>query len=387
MAAQDTRLSLKGIERVFGSRFLDGNKVDLVLGKDAFRHIMAALKGAKHSICLQFYIFRNDETGDALAETLKQKAADGAKVYILYDHLGSISTPRRFWDSLRESGVKIAASHTFIWRAPLRYSQRDHRKLLIIDGKLAFTGGLNIANEYLGPRFLGRKTRRDTWRDTGVIVEGPAAFKLMDSFRRAWATWAKEDMYIPEAGAVFEEGLPVLPIITQAGRVRRRMRNLLRHSIKLSNSEICLTTAYFIPGRRLVKDLARAVSRGVRIRLIIPGRSDVLAAHFAGRYYFSRLLKAGVEIFEYQERMLHAKTYVFDRIWSIVGSANLDHRSLWLNDEGNVGIFGEDFGNKMFRMFEDDLKSSVRIEPASWHRRPFREKLLEFIFSRFRRKL
>lgn len=406
-----TRLSREGIEKVYVGRlrkessrsgFLDGNTVKLLhsgtqnyseSGPETLKRILNAIYSARHTICLQFYIFRNDETGTTLAKALKAKASQGVSVYLIHDHLGSFSTPRPFWDDLRSAGIRVAASHPFSLKAPLSYEHRDHRKLIIIDSSAVFAGGLNIANEYLGSRARNIKP----WRDTGVFVHGPAAEKFMQSFRRSWHSWTKEKIPTPTARDtkdtrdkenMGQKGtLPVLPIITQRGRIRRRMRKLLRFSIRNADSDICLTTAYFIPGRRIIRELALAVSRGVRVRLLVPNVSDVISAHFAGRYFFSRLLKTGIEIYTYRDTMLHAKTYVFDQTWSIVGSANLDQRSMWLNDEGNVGIFDQGFGQEMAGVFKDDLKNSDRLFLNNWKQRPLWEKMLEWLFSRLRRRL
>ena len=389
MRAHGNGHTRKGIRKVFGSRFLDGNSVKLLKsGTVALASILKAVEQARQSICLQFYIYRNDEAGRVLSDALMKKAVEGVPVYILYDHLGSILTPRSLWKELRSADIHVAVTHPFRWNALRSYEHRDHRKLLIVDSRLAFTGGLNIANEYIGPR-------QDHWRDTGVIIEGPAARELYEHFRHAWDTWFKAYRHIPPPPEPTEPtkddtisgNLPVLPIVTQSGRIRRRMRNLFQHSIRNSRDEILLTTAYFFPGRRIVHALVNAAQRGVRVQLLMPARSDVTIAHYAGRHFFARLLKAGVEIHEYRGRMLHAKTYVFDSQWSIVGSANLDHRSFRLNDEGNVGILDKGFGASMKDMFHEDLKSSTSLEYNEWLKRPLWEKAMELICSRLRARL
>ncbi len=165
------------------------------------------------------------------------------------------------------------------------------------------------------------------------------------------------------------------------------MRNLLRHSTRQAGESVSLTTAYFIPSRRMVSLLERAVRRGVRVRLLVPGNSDVPAASYAGKAFFSRLLKAGVEIYTYRGEMLHAKTYLFDGIWSIIGSTNLDYQSLMYNDEGNVGILDSVFGSKMMEIFEEDLNNSDKIDLAAWQNRPLLERLGEHFFAFFTKRL
>lgn len=325
----------------------------------------------------------------ALSELLKQKNREGVKVYLLYDHFGSLGTPRKFWKAMSREGIRILASHPFKWTTPFHYVHRDHRKLIVIDSKQAFTGGLNIANEYSGFH-LRRRSRG--WRDTGILMEGPIVNELFDTFKKSWATWGGEEIVFQEANEkrqynIPENVLPALPIFVYSGKGRKRMRNLFRYSIDHAQESILLSTAYFIPSHRLIKRLERAVRRGVRVRLLVPGKSDVSAASYAGKAFFSRLLKAGIEIYIYLGEMLHAKTYLFDQCWSIIGSTNLDYQSLIYNDEGNIGILDVSFGSKMAGIFEEDLIHSAKIDEGTWRRRPFLEKLKEHFFALFRKRL
>lgn len=385
-----SRFTIRSIERVFKHKFSVATRVQLLWkGSDSFRIIFDAVGRAEKLICLQFYIFKNDETGTALSERLKQKSREGVKVYILYDHFGSFGTPRRFWKEMRQAGIQIRASHPFRWTAPLNYAQRDHRKLIVIDSKKAFTGGLNIANEYSGVHF---RRRSRGWRDTGVIVEGPIVNELLDTFKESWATWGGEEILPQEAceemgGNMPEDGIPALPIFAYSRAGRKRMRNLLRHNIDHAQTSILLTTAYFIPSRRLIERLEKSVKRGVKVKILVPGKSDVPAASYAGRAFFSRLLKAGIDLYTYRGEMLHAKTYLFDQCWSVIGSTNLDYQSFRYNDEGNVGILDVPFALQMTEVFEEDLKHSTRIDAASWRRRPFLERVKEHFFAIFRKRL
>lgn len=372
------------IEAIYRRPFIDGNSVELLVrGEQAFQRIFATIRSARKIICLQFYHFKNDDTGTELASILKEKVREDIPVYLLYDHLGSFGTPRSFWRDLREAGVNVRASHPFSPSAPFRYLHRDHSKVITVDGTSAFTGGLNIANQYRGFPFL----RRDSWRDTGIFMRGPVALALQKEFGHAWKLWKGDELpHMPEAPAI-EGGIPALPIFTRSNRGRRRMRKLLYYSINHASEEISLTTAYFVPSRRMVHTLELAVKRGVRVRLLVPGTSDVMPAHYVGRFFFSRLLRAGVEIYTYNGTMLHAKTYIFDRKWSIVGSANLDIRSIRWNDEGNVGILDNGFTRQMNDIFQNDMENSEKIRSEVWQKRPLYEKLLERFFSLFRLRL
>lgn len=384
------RFSTKSIERIFQGKFSSATHIQLLWkGKESFETIFHAIKEATQFVCLQFYIFKDDETGRALSQLLKEKSREGVKVYLLYDHFGSFGTPRSFWKEMSQAGVHIRASHPFKWTAPFHYVHRDHRKLIVIDSKKAFTGGLNIANEYSGWH-LRRRSRG--WRDTGIMIEGSIVKELFETFRKSWTIWrGKRTVFRQEVEAPRtkkEKGrIPVLPIFVYSRKGRKRMRNLLRHSIENAKATISLTTAYFIPGRRMIALLEDAVRRGVKVRLLVPGKSDVPAASYAGRAFFTRLLKSGIEIYTYRGEMLHAKTYVFDQHWSIVGSTNLDYQSLIYNDEGNIGILDVSFASKMIEIFEEDLKESLKIDLGKWYRRPFWEKLKEHLFALFRKRL
>jgi cardiolipin synthase len=358
-------------------------------GRESFQILFDAVSRAERFVCLQFYIIKDDDTGTTMSEVLRQKSREGTKVYILYDHFGSLGTPRNFWREMRRAGIEIRASHPFKWTAPFHYVHRDHRKLIVIDSKKAFTGGLNIANEYSGFH-LRRRSRG--WRDTGILVEGPIVNELFDTFKKSWAIWGGGKIIYHEAnekksGKIPKNSVPALPIFVYSGKGRKRMKSLLRYSIDHARTSILLTTAYFIPSRRLIERLEGAVRRGVKVRLLVPGESDIPAASYAGRSFFKRLLKAGIEIHTYLGEMLHAKTYLFDQCWSIVGSTNLDYQSLVYNDEGNIGILDASFGLKMAEIFEEDLKNSIKIEEETWRKRPFLEKIKEHFFALFRKRL
>ncbi len=384
------RFTIPSIEGIFKQKFSFATSVQLLWKeRDSFQTIFDTINRAEKLICLQFYIFKNDDTGIGLSELLRQKSRKGVKVYVLYDHFGSFGTPRSFWKEMRLEGIKIRASHPFKWTAPFHYVHRDHRKLIVVDSKRAFTGGLNIANEYSGFH-LRRRSRG--WRDTGILVEGPIVNELFGTFKKSWATWGGEKIFSrrdrEEAhGKIPEDGIPALPIFVYSRKGRKRMRNLLRYSIDHAQTRVLLTTAYFIPSRRLIEKLEMAVRRGVKVRLLVPGKSDIPAASYAGRAFFSRLLKSGIEIYTYLGEMLHAKTYLFDECWSIIGSTNLDYQSLGYNDEGNVGILDLPFASKMTWIFEEDLKNSVKIDEETWRKRPFLEKMKEHFFALFRKRL
>ncbi len=398
MAAELTEtFTAPSIEGIVKERFSTASHIRLLWkGRESFTTIFDAVRDAQRLICLEFYIFRNDETGCELAEILKQKSRNGVQVYLLYDHFGSIGTPRSFWEDMKKSGIRIAASHPFKWISPFHYVHRNHRKLIVIDTHKAFTGGLNIANEYSG---FHLRLKIKGWRDTGIMLEGPVVYELFKGFRKNWVAWSRDaagssgpeisqDEHLSGRGYGAEGfAIPVMPIFVNAAKGRRKMRRLLYYSINHARKNIALTTAYFTPSRRMVETLEQAVARGVRVRLLVPGITDVPPAAYAGRAFFTRLLKAGVEIYCYAGEMLHAKTSLFDECWGIIGSTNLDFQSLRYNDEGNVGILDLNVASKMNDLFEEDLKHSAKIDGEEWRRRPLQEKIKEYFFSFFRRRL
>lgn len=376
------------IERIFGSKFSNATNIKLLWkGEDSFNCIFETVKGAERFICLQFYIFRNDETGNELARILKQKSLEGVKVFILYDHFGSFGTPRSFWNDMKKVGINVRASRPFKFTRPFHYVHRDHRKLIIVDSLRAFTGGLNIGNEYSG---FHLKRKGLGWRDTGIMIEGPVVSEMFESFKKTWYVWGGDPIKIDDLRVyktVSDNGISALPIFVSSAKGRRRMRRLIYYSINHSQKSICLTTAYFVPSLRMLETLEEAVKRGVRVRILVPGISDVPIASYAGRAFFTRLLKAGVEIYMYAGEILHAKSYIFDESWSIIGSTNLDFQSFRYNDEGNVGILDVGFASKMLEIFEEDIRHSTRIYLEQWHKRPLREKIMENLFALFRRRL
>lgn len=379
------------IERLYGCPFIEGNSVTpLFNGKESFNAIFNGIEMAKSLICLQFYIFRNDETGTEMADLLKKRAKKGVQIYILYDHFGSLGTPGYFWNDLKSAGIKIRASRPFKWSSPFHYAHRDHRKLIIIDIVKAFTGGLNIANEYRG---FHLRLKGEGWRDTGILLEGPVVSGLFKTFHTAWQAWGGMPISLMDLPSLkysspqSNNGLSVIPIFASSAKGRRRMRMLLYYSINHAKESIILTTAYFTPSRRMLDSLEEAVNRGVTVKLLLSGRSDVPAAHYAGRAFYARLLRRGIKIYNYQGEVLHAKSYVFDGCWSVIGSANLDFQSLRWNDEGNVGILDKDFGKKMVNVFEKDLRNSIEIREDEWIKRPLSERIKERFFVLFRRRL
>jgi len=371
------------LEKVAQTSFLNRNSVQVLKeGHRAFEEVFRVVQEAERFICLDFYIFRDDETGWALAEALARKSREGVRVYLIFDHFGCLTTSGQLWKFLQSHGVEVLPFHPFQWKNPNLYFHRDHRKLVVIDGQVAFTGGLNVGDEYRG--YLRKKIAG--WRDTGVKVKGPIAGAMFEAFRKSWIEcrggWIEDSP--ADSGGEPGQNVAMLPLFSSSRKSMRILKQLLQFSVYSALKSIHLTMAYFIPTRKFLRVLMKAARRGVDVKIILPGQTDLRAVAYASRTYYKTLLREGVQIFHYQPRVLHAKTLVFDGHWSIVGSANLDPRSLNYNYECGVGMLDPGVGEEMERVFEHDLKDSVPVTEEDLSRWPLHERALGTFFSYFR---
>jgi len=297
------------------------------------------------------------------------------KVSLLYDYIGSFDTPGAYFRRLERGGVLCRAfnpppfSRGLAW-----FDRRDHRKIAVIDGSLAFAGGLNIGDEYTG---FG--DRPDRWRDVGVRLEGPTVGELRRLFCESWSGETGE---FPDGCGGRVDPTPagdarVLIVSGGPHHTRSRIRDAFRMAIAGATNSIRIITPYFVPGPRLIRALLRATRRGVRVQLVLPGRIDVPLVQLASRSSYAALLRGGVEIFEREETVLHAKVMLVDDCWAVVGSANLDQRSFHRNYEVNVIVDSHAFGEQVVEMFGEDLARSRRIDLAEHERRGWRVRLLE----------
>jgi cardiolipin synthase len=373
----------KTLENVGQTSFLTGNSIQVLKdGHLAFEEVFRAVEEAERFICLDFYIFRDDETGWGLAELLARKREKGVQVWLIYDHFGCLFTSSRFWKFLKSHGVEVLPFHPFRWTNPNLYFHRDHRKLVVIDGWVGFTGGLNVGDEYRG--YLRKKLAG--WRDTGVTVKGPIAGVMLDAFKKSWKECGGRaiEENLKSQGGRPEQNISMLPLFSSSRKSMRILRQMLQFSVHAAQKSIHFTMAYFIPTHKFLRVLLKAARRGVDVKIILPGQSDLRLVAYVSRTYYKTLLREGVKIFHYQPRVLHAKTMVFDGHWSIVGSANLDSRSLNYNYECGVGILDRAVGEEMERIFAQDLLDSGPITEGDLLRWPFHERVLGNFFSWFR---
>ncbi|MEN6488505.1 MAG: cardiolipin synthase [Smithella sp.] len=382
------------MQSVSGSILTTGNKVTLLVdGKATYAAMFEAIENAKDHINFETFIFEDDEVGRRFSDLLIRKSAEGVQVNLIYDSFGSMNTPAAFFQRLRDGGVLVLEFNPFNpWKVlkgkKWELSNRDHRKILVVDGAIAFTGGVNVSGVYSGSsanrsRSEKREKKDEPWRDTHVRIEGPAAAQLQWLFMNTWERQKgpilPRRIYYPEVKQIAKTMVRVVG--STPGGTNRLIFMMYMSAITHAENSIYLTTPYFVPDDQMLKALTMAAARGVNVKILLPGYSDSALVFYASRYYYDRLLKAGVELYERRGGMLHAKTAVIDNVWSTIGSNNLDTQSFLTNDEANAVMLGRDFADNMRAMFERDLKESDRITLEEWERRSLDNHLKEW-FSR-----
>ena len=396
-------------------------------GEEAFRVIGEAIVAAREEIFVETYILRDDRIGVWLLQILRDAVERGVRVYVLADGAGSFGTARKYWEKLEAAGIVVRLFHPF-WRAPLHALRRDHRKIFVIDRQVSFTGGMNIGVEY-GSSI--RKKGNKAWRDTFIRVEGDVSRELAAVFAEGWdraggpplpgleyVSWAEGIVRPPRGFAALtsphlrtrmfrtfalrkdkkrgrrvrrtssddvpEQNDAVMVLDSRPGRGQPETIAVLSALWGAARTRLWVTTPYFAPPLGALDVLTSAVKRGVDVRLLLPGQSDVAFIRHAAHGTYTKLLKAGVRIFEYQPAVLHAKTMVVDGHVGVIGSANLDFRSLWLNAECNLLFFGQGTSRALEEAFTKDVSNSVEITCEQWEARPWKHRLFDAIALMFR---
>jgi cardiolipin synthase len=344
-------------------------------GVSAFAAMCEAIREARHHIHLASFILQPDATGQGLIELLAQKARAGVEVRLLYDAMGSRHLHRSTLRPLQAAGGQCSVFLPLNpWRRRLQVNMRNHRKILVIDGQTAFTGGLNIGDEY-----LGRSARYGIWRDTHLQIRGPAVAGLQRVFIEDWDFAAdenlKETAYFPEAAA--DGPYPLQVIHSGPDQETNSIREVYFAAILRARRRLWIATPYFVPDAGLRDALCLAGFQGVDVRLLCQAHPDKWIPLFAGRYYWDEVLKAGVKVYQYTKGMMHSKVILVDGEWASVGSANLDNRSLHLNFEVNCLIYSPEAVAPLARAFRDDLSASIQLEREVFARRPLAGRVIE----------
>lgn len=399
-----------------------GNQITLLKdGPSTHDAQLQAIALARHHVHLDIYLLTADELGERYAQALIGRARDGVEIRVIIDGVGGLGADQAFRERLRQAGVELREFNTVnllkdprLWRI----TRRSHRKILVVDGQVAFTGGINITDDYTSGSAPGSGSASGAfsglgsgsgsgsrggpgWRDTHVRIEGPAVAEFQRLFLEYWKDLGdaapEQPAYFPElkphgdqlVRTVTDQGQDLLDqLLAPAGSLMRALSGrppkmsaaiygTYLAAIEHARRRVWITQAYFAPNEEFILALERAAQRGVDVRLMMPGETDVKLLMYAARHHYQRLLDAGIRLYEYQDTVLHAKTAVVDGVWATVGSANLDYRSFIHNDEANAIVIGRRFGTQMEAMFEDDLKTAHEIDAEAWQRRPWSDKAKE----------
>ncbi len=385
----DRHLALE--EAIVGSPLITGNQVRLLQdGPATYRAMLAAILAARDHINLETYILDDDEIGQQFAQALIDKQQQGVQVHLIRDSVGTLGTPAAFFKRLSDSGIEVLEfnpMNPLVARKVWALNQRDHRKLLIVDGHTAFLGGINISSVYSGSSpLLGSQARSDgglAWRDTDLQLRGPVVAEFQKLFLATWESQKGPPLQAKNYFPRLESSGPevVRAIASSPDEPYSLIYATLLSAIGSAETSVYLTNAYFVPDPQLLAALEAAARRGVDVTLILPSKTDSWLVFHAGRGYYAQLLRGGVKIYERRGVILHSKTALIDGVWATVGSTNLDWRSFLHNYELNAVVLGAEFGKQMQAMFDTDLAASDAITLEQWNRRGLDLRLQE-LFAR-----
>jgi cardiolipin synthase len=356
--------------------FLRGGTAKLLSnGAEFYPAMLEAIRGAKDTVNFAVYIFESDETGREFIAAFTERARAGVEVRLLLDWFGSLKLKRADRHELRKSGVKIELFRPLALRNIVRIYKRTHRRAIVVDGRLAFTGGAAVANKWRGNGLIPEE-----WRDSMTQVSGPLVIGVQSAFAANWAYCCGELIAGPRFYPPGRDDGPAcgVSVVSSPSDAQQPIRLLIWLSFASARRRLWIANSYFIPDlqlREAVKERARA---GVDVRILVPGGStDARPVQYAGRGFYEELLAAGVRIFEYQPSMMHAKQVVVDDAWSLVGSANMDERSMEINEENLLGIAEPAFTREAVEALEKDFLRSKEIQLEPWRRRPLSQRALE----------
>ena len=361
---------------MLGPALIAGNRAEVLLnGQEIFPAMLAAIRAAKRTITFETYIYWSGEVGREFAEALSERARAGVKVHVLLDWVGSSKMDASLLESMKAAGVAIQRYNRPRWYNIGRLNNRTHRKLLVVDGRVGFTGGVGIADIW-----SGNAQDPKHWRDTHFRIEGPAVAQMQSAFMDNWVEVTGEVLHgEPYFPPIEQRGEHYAQVFTSSpGGGAESMQLMYLLSIAAAAKTIRMSASYFVPDDVSIAMFVAAMKRGVKVQLILPGpHIDTEIVRRASRSTWGKLLRAGAEIYEYQPTMFHCKVMVVDELWTSVGSTNFDNRSFAVNDEANLNIHDGEFARRQVEIFEQDLKVSRRITAEEWERRPWTEKLWE----------
>ncbi len=392
------------LQAVSGKPLISGNKVTLLVdGPATYASMLKAIDAAKHNVDFETFIFDDDEVGQRFAEEFLKKEAEGVQVNIIYDAMGSRNTPLTFFQRMRDNGINVLEFNPvdpfLLIVGKLHLAHRDHRKILVVDGSTAFTGGVNISHVYSGAPSgisgehgkaeMKEEESEKPWRDSHIRIEGPAVVEFQNLFFETWTNKKGAPLrgndYFPQ---LKRRGSDLMQVVGSTPGEQNRITFFMYVAAFLNaQRSIHLTTPYFVPDKQTVTALMDAAKRGLDVKIILPKTSDSKLTIYAGHYYYSNLLRAGVKIYERQHVMIHAKTCVVDGVWSTVGSTNMDLWSFLHNNEANAIIISKDFASEMEGLFASDLKQSKEVRLDEWRKRPLFPRIGEWFAHLFRRYL
>jgi cardiolipin synthase len=371
---------------MLGPALLPGNRAQaLVNGEQIFADMLKAIGGARKTITFESYIYWSGETGAAFTAALIERARAGVKIHLLFDALGSGRIDDQSVKQMKAAGVEVEKYNPWRWYTLAQINNRTHRKIMVVDGRIGYTGGAGIADEW-----SGNAQDPKHWRDTHFRLEGPAVAQMQAAFMENWIEVTGNvlhgEEYFPELARAGSHAAQF--VVSSPGGGSESMQLMYLLSIAAAAKSIKLSAAYFVPDEVEIRTLVAAAGRGVRVQIIVPGHeTDSPAVRRASRSTWGELLRAGVEFYEYQPTFFHCKVMIVDALWVSVGSTNFDARSFSVNDEANLNVYDRDFAAAQARIFEDDLSRSRRISLEEWESRPWTEKLWEHTMGLFSSQL
>lgn len=367
---------------LYGSNLLAGNHVEtLVNGDEIFPAMLEAIDGATESVNFETYIYWSGSIADRFAQSLSARARAGVEVRVLMDWVGSNRMDPSLITQMEEAGVQVVRFRPVRWYTLTRVNNRTHRKLLIVDGRIGFTGGVGVGDEWLGDA-----RQPEEWRDTHYRVTGPVVAMMQGAFSDNWVEDTSEILQGPRHFPPLEPaGEMVAQLVTSSTGGRNSIHLMLMTAIASAESHIRISSPYFVPDDVAIAQLLEARARGVEVDILVPNiHTDAAMVRHASRHFWGPLLEAGVGIHEYQPTFLHAKLLVVDEHFASVGSTNFDERSFRLNDEGNLNLVSAEFAREQIALFERDRAQSVRITLDGWETRALHKRALDWFWSWFR---